>query len=103
MKPTKKIYDRQELKNSLTRGANFELVICEQLRRVYDSVYELPDGELKEQITEKLIDAFITAKKIADRLTYYYETYHDKTGSEGDNLRKQLYDRSVIKMRRARK
>lgn len=103
MKPIKKIYDRQEQRDSLIHGANWELVICEQLRRVYDSVYELPDGQLKEQITEKLIDAFIMAKKIADRLTYYYETYHDTTGNEGDNLRIQLRDRSVLIKRRTRK
>jgi hypothetical protein len=103
MKPAKKIDDRQELRNSLIRGANRELVICEQLRRVYDSVYELPEGKLKEQITEKLVDAFVMAKKMGDRLTYYNETYHDTTGNQGDNLRKQLYDKSVLIKRRARK
>jgi hypothetical protein len=103
MKHTKQIQGREKERDSLIHGANRELTICEQLRRVYDSVYELPDGKLKEQITEKLLDAFITAKKIADRLLYYYETYHDKTGSEGDNLRKQLSDRSVLIKRRARK
>ena len=39
------------------------MTICEQLRRVYDSVYPMRDKKLKEEITEKLVDAFTTAKK----------------------------------------
>lgn len=83
-------YNRQGVKDSLIREANRELNICEQLRCVYDSVHELPDGKLKEEITEKLVDALIMAKKMGDRLTYYSKTYRDTTGHGGKGLVKQL-------------
>lgn len=95
-------YNRYTLRNSLIRDANRELGICEQLRCVYDSVYELPNGELKKQITEKLVDAFIMAKKMGDRLTYLNETYHDTTGHKGENLC-VVHDRLLAKIRKERK
>jgi hypothetical protein len=81
-----KIYTREEIKDDLIHGINKEIGICETLRCVYDIVYDMPNGEAKTQITEKLIDALHMAKKMGNRLTYYYETYHDKTGTWGEFL-----------------
>ena len=99
-----KQYTREEIKHSLLRGVSREMGICETIRGVYDSVHELPDGELKKQMTEKLIDALWMAKKIADRLAFYYEKYHDKTGSWGTHLVQQdkTYRRLLAKKRKER-
>lgn len=94
-------YNRAGVKESLTREANRELGICEQIRQVYDSVYELPEGKLKEEITEKLVDALIMAKKMGDRLTYYHKKYNDTTGHDGKNI-KQLDKKALLEMRRNR-
>lgn len=88
----KKIYTREEIKNNLKTGVSREMGICETIRCVYDLVYKLPDGEVKENMTEKLVDALHMAKKMADRLAYYYETYHDKTGAWGEHLVSQSND-----------
>lgn len=93
---------RNDAKDSLIHEANKELGICEQLRRVYDSVYKLPEGEIKEELTEKLIDAFMMAKNIANRLQYYYDTYHDESGHQGKNTGKILHDKQILFMRRKR-
>ena len=82
----KRIYTREEIKKDLMTGVNKEIGICETLRGVYDVVYDMPDGESKTQMTEKLIDALHMAKKMGDRLTYYAQTYSDKTGAWGENL-----------------
>lgn len=82
----KKVYTREEIKYDLIHGVNKEIGICETIRSIYDVVYDMPDGEVKTQITEKLIDALHMAKKIGDRLTYYAQTYCDKTGAWGENL-----------------
>jgi NTP pyrophosphatase (non-canonical NTP hydrolase) len=95
-------YTRESAKDSLTREANRELGICEQIRQVYDSVYKMTDEKLKEEITEKLIDALIMAKKMGDRLTYYYEKTHETSGHLGTNL-KPINQQKLLKMRRKRK
>lgn len=79
-------YSRRSIRESLTRDANSHLDICETLRQTYDLVYEIKDLDLKEQITEKLIDVMRMAKRMADRLTYYRITYMDDTGTLGKNL-----------------
>ncbi len=82
----KNVYTREELKDSLVHETNREIGICEKLRMVYDLVYTLPDSELKENLTNELIDALGMAKRIADRLTYYFETYNDSSGNRGASL-----------------
>ena len=47
----KKIYTREEIKKDLILGVSREIGICETLRNVYDLVYEMPEGEVKEQMT----------------------------------------------------
>ena len=81
-----RVIDRDAVKINLTRGINRQLGICEQLRIIYDSVYELPAGDLKSKITEGLVDAMIMAKKMGDRLQYYHDLTHDTTGHQGKNL-----------------
>ena len=83
---SKRIYTREEIRLSLVKGVNKELGICETIRMVYDDIYDLPASEWKEHITEHLVDALWMGKKMADRLAFYYETYHDKTGSWGEHL-----------------
>jgi hypothetical protein len=103
MRPPVNTNDRQAIKNSLIRESNRELTICEQLRRVYDSVDSIKNQKLKKEITEKLVDAFLMAKKMGERLTYYYEKYHDETGRQGENIRVQLHDGNIVKRRKERK
>ena len=79
-------YSRRAVRDSLTKGANGHLDICENLRLTYDLVYMIPDKQLREQITEKLIDVMRMAKRMADRLTYYKLTYMDQTGTDGKNI-----------------
>ena len=102
-----KIYDRKQARLDLMKGINRQLGICEQLRRIYDSVYELPESNLKEDITEKMIDALIMVKKMNDRLLYYHDLTHDMTGHLGKRLavEKKPYvnDSETIKKRRMRK
>jgi hypothetical protein len=92
---------RDEIRISLTTDANRELGICEQIRQVYDSVYKIEDDKLRKEITEKLVDALIMAKKMGDRLTYYYVKTHDTGGHMGENLVPIDHD-AVLKMRRTR-
>lgn len=96
-------YDRNIIKNSLMRNANREIGICETIREVYDYVYNLPDSELKTNITEKLIDALTMAKKMGDRLTYYYKLTNDTTGNIGGNLKqidKKEFHRTLRRRRK---
>ena len=73
---------------SLTCSANYILGICEHLRYVYDSVWEIKDEALKEKLTEQLVDTLIMAKKIAGRLLWYSKKYGDTTGHKGTNINK---------------
>jgi len=94
---------RAKARNSLIRQTNTVLGICEQLRFIYDSIYTMPDGELKDRITEQLVDAIIMAKKMDDRLNYYFHTYVDKTGHNASNLIRLQNNNWRIRMRRNRK
>lgn len=93
---------RSKHRRSLTRKTGAGLGICEQLRFTYDSVHELPDSELKEQITEQLVDALIMAKKMQDRLSYYYKTYKDTTGHAGKNINYLQNNSERVKKRGSR-
>jgi hypothetical protein len=86
-------YTREEIRIDLLRGISKEMGICETIRCVYDLVHEMPDSPEKLDMTEKLVDALWMAKKMGDRLTYYYETYKDKTGAWGEHLVHQSNDR----------
>ena len=96
-----KVYSREDFRQSLTRGANREMGICEKLRTIYDVVYTLPESEQKTNITELLVDALIMAKKIGDRFIYYVEKYHDATGHLGKHL-KAVDQIALSKMRKER-
>ena len=100
----KKEYTREEITKDLVIGVSREIGICETLRNVYDLVYEMPDGEIKQQMTEKLIDALLMGKKMGDRLTYYAQTYKDPTGAWGEHLQPQSNDqiRFLAHKRRSR-
>ena len=100
----KKEYTREEIKWDLVKGVSKELGICETLRNVYDLVYEMPESEVKTQMTEKLTDALLMGKKMGDRLTYYAQTYKDPTGAWGEHLVHQSNDqlRVLIHKRRSR-
>lgn len=77
---------RYRIKQNLMRGTNRFLCICETLRLIYDLVYTIPDVELRNKITARLIDAFAMGKKMSDRLSYYKKKYGDVTGSGGKNM-----------------
>jgi len=95
-------YPRELVRKSLTKEANSQMDICEVLRLTYDLVYTIPDPKLKEEITERLIDAMRIVKRMADRLTYYKLTYMDDTGSHGKNIQQFPGAEERKAMRRAR-
>lgn len=78
--------NRQILYEALAYDAGDRLTICELFRFMYDTVYDLPDGEIKNDLTEKLIDAMGMAKKMNARLAHYRRTYTDKTGRAGSSI-----------------
>jgi hypothetical protein len=78
--------DREYARDSLMFHANNKKHLCETLRRVYDYIYELPKGQIRDGATEELIDAMMMAKKMQDRLHYYQNTYHDDTGNKAKNI-----------------
>lgn len=93
---------RQIIKEALSTGASQQMTICEVLRFMYDTVYQMPDGELKDDLTEKLIDAMNMAKKIVSRLEHYKRTLGDKTGTRGVNLLRLPHTRTRARMRSER-
>jgi hypothetical protein len=95
-------YSRGEIRKSLTREANSYVDICEILRLIYDLVYTVEDPKLKNEITEKLINAMRIVKRMADRLTYYKITYKDMTGTSGRNIKHFPGAEERKAMRRAR-
>lgn len=78
--------DHDVLYASLATEASKSLTICEQLRFIYDTVHQLPGGEVKNDLTEKLIVAFDMGKKMNARLAHYKREYVDKTGHRGKSL-----------------
>jgi len=63
---------------------------------------KIHDSELREEITEKLVDALLMAKKMGRRLSYYFKTYHDMTGHQGKNIIMQQHNRTRMHIRRER-
>jgi hypothetical protein len=51
--------------------------ICEVHREIYDLIHLLPDSEQKNQIEEKLEEAFLMAKKMNAKLRQYKNNYDD--------------------------
>lgn len=93
---------RSKLRESMARTTNPYQVICEQIRLIYDSVYQLPDGEIKEMIEEQLIDAYSMAKKMGKRLGYYGKRYSDKSGHKGSNIVRLQHTKRRKLMRKER-
>lgn len=77
---------RKIVRESLTTDAGEFLTICEQLRFIYDLVHGIEDETLREEITERLVDAFQMGKKMNSRLARYKRETGDPTGSRGSNL-----------------
>jgi hypothetical protein len=78
--------ERTRARRTLMYQANSHQCICETLRMVYDDVHDLSDKERVDRIRDNLVDAVMMAKKMAERLDYYYKTYADKTGNQGKKL-----------------
>jgi len=95
--------ERIRARRTLMYQANSHQCICETLRMVYDDVHDLKDKEKVERIRENLVDAVIMAKKMAERLDYYYKTYADKTGHGGKKLVGLQNTNQKLKIRRARR
>ena len=105
MEYTDKNYTREEVFTSLKYGANKRRAICEQLRRIYDIVYELPESDFKKKITEGLVDALWLAKLMGERLSYLFWKYHDTTGHLRYRVPRRFDNgtqRKVKQMRRTR-
>ena len=95
--------DREWYKDQLIHHTNNKKHICETIRMIYDYVHELPDSEVKSEMTELLIDAFTMGKKMQDRLSYYQKTYQDNTGNKAYNIIGLTGVRARSRMRKARK
>jgi hypothetical protein len=94
--------ERRMAKKRLLYHIDKRITICEVMRQVYDEIHDYPDKELVAKITEKLVDMMVMTKHIATRFAYFTSKYHDKTGTEGTNL-KPTSDYEFTKlMRRAR-
>ena len=90
-------------KNSLIRFACQWESICEKLREIYDIIHEMPEGEQKQILTEKLAQAMFSGKKMEERLQYYRVVYEgDTTGHSGANL-KPIPDYEERKARREKR
>lgn len=88
MEDIKNTREWRHARHSLMKSANTYRGICEVLREVYDNVYQVSEVELRDKMTDLLIEASIMAKKINDRLIYYFKTYADKTGHRANNIQK---------------
>lgn len=93
---------RKIILDSIRNESSGYLTICEQIRFIYDTVYQLPDGEIKEDLTEKLIDAFNMGKKMNSRLQRYKRETNSQTGSAGSNLMRLDHVEERQKLRRER-
>lgn len=94
--------ERKALFESLTTDASAHLTICEQLRFIYDTVYYFPEGEIKDDLTEKLLRALLMGKKMNSRLQRYKRETGDKTGSAGSNLARLSNTAERKKLRKGR-
>ena len=95
--------DRRAALESLTKDASSRLTICEQLRFVYDTVYLLPDGEIRQDLTNKLVVAFGMGKKMNSRLAHYKRKYEDESGRTGKSLLHLGHTEERKRMREVRK
>jgi len=95
--------ERIRARRTLMYQANSHQCICETLRMVYDDVHNLKDKKKVERMRENLVDAVLMAKKMAERLDYYYKTYADKTGNQGKKLVSLIDTNKKLKIRKARK
>lgn len=98
-----KVRERHIARKRLTTQSNTYMGICEVFRMIYDIVYGIKDKETRDQITEKLVDVMIMAKKMNDRLIYYQRTYKDMTGHRANNLIRIPNSGKIAWMRRHRK
>ena len=88
---------REITKQSLIFEVSKRLTICEELRFIYDTVNQIEDKEIKEVITEQLIDAMIMAKKMDSRLGEYRKAEERKPGHRGRNLlRLKCFEKRVL-------
>ena len=94
---------REVLFQNLAQSGNRVLGICEQLRFIYDVVYQMPEGEFKDELTGRLIDALGMAKKMGNRLTYYGKWHNDGTGHKGSNLIRLFHNERRRRIRGKRK
>lgn len=51
--------------------------ICEVHREIYDIVYDIEDDKIKNDIIDKLEEAFLMAKKMNEKLRQYKYNYDD--------------------------
>ena len=67
--------------------------ICEVHREIYDIVYDnMPDGPAKQDIENKLEEAFLMAKKMNDKLRQYKFDYDDNWWElQSQEIRKEKY------------
>jgi hypothetical protein len=93
---------RRIILENLAKETHGNLTICEQIRFVFDTVFLMPDGEIKKDLTEKLIDVFGTAKKMNSRLAHYKRKYKDTTGNAGRNIIYLKHRRARQRMRKER-
>lgn len=93
---------RRVVRESLTTDAGDYLTVCEQLRFVYDAVHEIDNEDLREEITERLVDAFHMGKKMNARLAKYKRETGAQTGSAGSNLIKLRFTNERKKLRSER-
>ncbi len=101
----KPIFDeakRKAARDSIVHDAHDYLTICEQIRFMYDIVYQIESKEVKELLTEHLTDAFIMGKKMVERLDYYKRHYQDKKGHRGSNIKHLEDTRARRRLRRGR-
>lgn len=77
---------RERNLHTLKTQAHYLHTICEQIRFIYDDVAQLPDGEIKDSMTEKLTDAMIMGKKINARLVEYKKEIGKYSGASGAHL-----------------
>jgi ABC-type Na+ transport system ATPase subunit NatA len=80
--------DKEIVFQSLSFEVSKRLTLCEELRFIFDAVNQIQDLEIKQTITEQLIDAMIMAKKMDSRLGEYRKAEQRKPGHRGRNLLK---------------
>lgn len=67
--------------------------ICEVHRELYDLIYDnMPDGQVKQNIENKLEEAFLMAKKMNAKLRQYKHNYDDGWWErESEEMRQEKY------------